>query len=136
MLEHTPVQVSSSRNLKRLFTLRSLMIAGALFAVLGARYLLDIDLQLAPLLLIVGLLASVNLWTWRRVRRGTLVTDRCSRNRGAAIFRRWGHQPFRLAVSDAVDCRRDGTVGTGDLDHRRYGDAVLQPADALLRAAG
>ena len=76
MLEHTPVQVSSSRNLKRLFTLRSLMIAGALFAVLGARYLLDIDLQLAPLLLIVGLLASVNLWTWRQVRRGTLVTDR------------------------------------------------------------
>ena len=44
MLEHTPAQVSSSRNLKRLFTLRSLMIAGAFFAVLGARYLFDIEL--------------------------------------------------------------------------------------------
>jgi two-component system sensor histidine kinase RegB len=72
----TPAQVSSSRNLKRLFTLRSLMITAEISAVIGAHYLLDIPLQLAPLLTIIGLLSLVNLWTWGQVRRGAMVTDR------------------------------------------------------------
>jgi two-component system sensor histidine kinase RegB len=76
MPEHTPAAVSSSRNLKRLFNLRSMMIAGEFFAVLGARYLLEIDLQLPPLLLIIGLLALVNTWTWWQVHRERMVTDR------------------------------------------------------------
>ncbi len=76
MLGHTPSEVSSSRNLRRLFTLRSLMIGGELFAIVGARQLLAIDLPLAPLLTIIGLLTLVNAWTWRQVRRGVLVTDR------------------------------------------------------------
>jgi two-component system sensor histidine kinase RegB len=76
MPDHTPAQITSSRNLKRLFTLRSLMIAAELLAVIGARQLLGIQLQLVPLLTIIGLLSLVNVWTWREVRRGAMVTDR------------------------------------------------------------
>lgn len=76
MPDHTPAQVSSSRNLKRLFTLRSLMIAAEISAVIGARFLLHIPLELTPILAIIGLLVLVNIWTWRKVRRGALITDR------------------------------------------------------------
>ena len=76
MPDQTPAQVSSSLNLKRLFTLRSLMITAEVSAMIGARYLLEIDLQLAPLLTIISLLFLVNIWTWQQVRRGTPVTDR------------------------------------------------------------
>lgn len=71
-----PDDTSSTRNLKRLFTLRSLMIAGELTAALSARYLLEIPLGLAPVLGIVGALTLVNLWTWREVRRGETVSNR------------------------------------------------------------
>jgi two-component system sensor histidine kinase RegB len=76
MPTYTPTDISSSRNLKRLFTLRSLMISGELFAILGARQLLDIDLPLTPLLTIICLLTLANVWTWRQVHQGTPVTDR------------------------------------------------------------
>jgi two-component system sensor histidine kinase RegB len=73
--EQTPAQVSSSRNLKRLFTLRSLMIAGECSAVIAARYLLETPLALAPLMTIIGLLSLVNVWTWRQVQRAAIITD-------------------------------------------------------------
>ena len=44
----SPFESSSTRNLKRLFVLRSLMITGALAAILGAHYLLELTLPLPP----------------------------------------------------------------------------------------
>jgi len=76
MLVPTPTEASSSRNLKRLFTLRSLMIGGEFFAILSSHQLLDIELPLKPLLSIIGLLTLVNIWTWRQVHRGARITDR------------------------------------------------------------
>ena len=61
--------------MKRLFTLRSLMIGGELLAVLGIHYLTDVRLPLTAMLGIIGLLAAINLWTWLQVRSRTLVTD-------------------------------------------------------------
>lgn len=75
MPENTAAEISSSRNLKRLFTLRWLMIAAELSAVLGANFVLDIELSLIPLLLIIGLLSLVNAWTWTQIRSGALITD-------------------------------------------------------------
>jgi two-component system sensor histidine kinase RegB len=72
----TPTELSSTRNLKRLFTLRSLMISGELLAILGIYYLMDVSLPLAAMLGIVGLLSLINAWTWLQVRRKTLITDR------------------------------------------------------------
>jgi two-component system, sensor histidine kinase RegB len=71
----TPTELSSTRNLKRLFTLRSLMISGELIAIVGIHFLTDVRLALAAMLGIVSLLTVVNLWTWLQVRSGTLVTD-------------------------------------------------------------
>jgi two-component system sensor histidine kinase RegB len=76
MSEHTPAQVSSSRNLNRLFTLRSLMIAGECSVVMAARYLLETPLPLTPIMAIIGLLSLVNVWTWRQVQRGAMISDR------------------------------------------------------------
>ena len=72
----TPTELSSTRNLKRLFTLRSLMIGGELLAVLGIYCLMDVRLPLAAMLGIIGLLSLVNVWTWLQVRRRSLITDR------------------------------------------------------------
>ncbi|VAW74030.1 Sensor histidine kinase PrrB (RegB) [hydrothermal vent metagenome] len=71
----TPTELSSTHNLKRLFTLRSLMISGELSAILGIHFLLDIKLPLASMLGIISLLALVNIWTWVQVHRGVLVSD-------------------------------------------------------------
>lgn len=75
MPEQSPAEASSARNLNRLFTLRSLMIAAEIMAVLGAHFLLGIRLHLTALLVIAALLAMVNLRTWRQVRRRTPVSD-------------------------------------------------------------
>jgi two-component system, sensor histidine kinase RegB len=75
MPENTPVDASSSRNLKRLFTLRILMLSGEFAAVLGAHYLLGIRLPMTPLLVVIGLLGLVNAWTWTQVRSGVLISD-------------------------------------------------------------
>jgi two-component system sensor histidine kinase RegB len=71
----TPTELSSTRNLKRLFTLRSLMICGELLAILGIHYLTAVSLPLAAMLGIVGLLTAINAWTWLQVRSGALITD-------------------------------------------------------------
>jgi len=66
---------SSSRNLKRLVTLRSLMIVGELGAVITARVVLDLQLPLTPMLAIIAGLAAVNVWTWRQVKKRRAVSD-------------------------------------------------------------
>ena len=72
----TPTELSSIRNLKRLFTLRSLMISGELLAILGAYYLMDVRLPLGAMIGIVGLLTVINVWTWLQVHSGALITDK------------------------------------------------------------
>lgn len=65
----------SNRNLKRLFQLRTLVISGELIALLGIRYLTDIQLPLAPLLTILALHALINIWTWKRAQVTADITD-------------------------------------------------------------
>lgn len=71
-----PTEASSSRNLKRLFILRGLIISGELLALLAVHLLIEMPLPVLPLLLIIGTLALVNLWTWHRIRSGALIHDR------------------------------------------------------------
>lgn len=75
MTESGPTQASSTRNLKRLFALRSLLIAGGLAVLLTLHFALSIALPLGPLLLIIGLLCLLNLWTWRLVRKERHIRD-------------------------------------------------------------
>jgi two-component system sensor histidine kinase RegB len=72
----SPSAISDNRNLKRLYTLRSFMIAGYLLVFLSLRFLLDIQLPTLPLLSIISLLCAVNLWTWQQVRNAGPVPDR------------------------------------------------------------
>jgi two-component system sensor histidine kinase RegB len=76
MPNHTPAQASASRNLKRLFTLRSLLIAVACTVLIGVHQVLSVSIPVLPLSIIVGLLSLVNLWTWWQLRGGVVVTDR------------------------------------------------------------
>lgn len=71
----TALPAPSNKNLKRLFALRNIEIAGQLFAVLGARYGFDTHLPLAPMLAITGLLAAANAATWWRLRKPWPVAD-------------------------------------------------------------
>ena len=75
MQTRNPTETSSSRNLKRLFILRSLMITGELLALLTVHILIDMPLQTKPLLLIIGALGLVNLWTWHRIHSGAFILD-------------------------------------------------------------
>jgi two-component system sensor histidine kinase RegB len=70
-----PTQISSAHNLRRLFLLRTLMIVGALLAVVGIPLMADLALPSGPLLLIIGVLAVVNLWTWQRIRSDVHIRD-------------------------------------------------------------
>ncbi len=70
-----PTQVSSARNLKRLFLLRNLMITGELLAVFVMHFVAGLTLPLAPLLLIIACLGGVNLWTWKRIRSNIHIRD-------------------------------------------------------------
>jgi two-component system sensor histidine kinase RegB len=76
MPEQSPAQASSRRNLKRLFILRSLMIAGYLLGLLTAHFFVNIELPMTPLLIIIGSLTLTNLWTWHRVRSTAYIRDR------------------------------------------------------------
>ena len=62
-------------NLRRLSAMRWFAVAGQLAAIAAARPLLDIDLPLAPMLLIVALLAAFNVASLLRLRRPAPVTD-------------------------------------------------------------
>jgi len=70
-----PARASSTRNLKQLFLLRSLVIAGILLALPAAQWFGGLDLPLLPLLLISASLGLINLWTWKRVRSGAFISD-------------------------------------------------------------
>ncbi|MFQ5644879.1 MAG: ATP-binding protein [Thiogranum sp.] len=76
MQTRNPTETSSSRNLKRLFILRSLTITGELLALLTVHALIDMPLPVKPLLLIIGTLVLVNLWTWHRIHSGAFIRDR------------------------------------------------------------
>lgn len=76
MPQTTPTELSSTRNLKRLFNLRSLMMSGELLAILGIHYLTGIRLPLTAMLSIVGLMLLINVWTWQQVRSETFISDR------------------------------------------------------------
>ncbi len=66
---------ASSRNLKRLFMLRSLMITWELLAILAVHFGIGIRLPLAPLSATIGMLILVNLWTWQRIRSRADIRD-------------------------------------------------------------
>ena len=70
-----PTQASSAHNLKRLFLLRTLMIAGVLLALFVIHFIAGLTLPLAPLLLIIGSLGLVNVWTWQRIRSEVHIRD-------------------------------------------------------------
>jgi len=70
-----PTRDSSTRNLKRLFLLRNLVIAGELLALLVANTLVGLDLPAQPLLAIIGIMAAVNFWTWRRILTAPSIRD-------------------------------------------------------------
>lgn len=55
-------------NLRRLFVLRNLVIAGQLGLIAWARFGLDVQLALAPISTALAALALLNVWTWRRLR--------------------------------------------------------------------
>jgi two-component system sensor histidine kinase RegB len=75
MQHQDPAGASSTRNLKRLFLLRNLVIIGELGALLVAHQLAGLELPVRPLLLIIGTLAAVNFWTWRRIRSAANIQD-------------------------------------------------------------
>jgi len=70
-----PTQASSARNLKRLFLLRNLMIAGVLLALFVIHFIAGLTLPLTPLLLIIGSLGLVNVWTWQKIRSEVHIRD-------------------------------------------------------------
>jgi two-component system sensor histidine kinase RegB len=70
-----PTQASSAHNLKRLFLLRNLMIAGVLLALFVIHFIAGFMLPLTPLLLIIGSLGLVNVWTWQRIRSAVHIRD-------------------------------------------------------------
>lgn len=75
MANHDPGQASGRRNLKRLFYLRTLVIAGELLALLVIHGFTRIQLSLPPLLGIIGLMLLVNIWTWYRSRGDFEIRD-------------------------------------------------------------
>ena len=70
-----PTRDSSTRNLKRLFMLRNLVIVGELLALLVANTLVELDLPVQPLLFVISLQALLNIWTWRRILGASSIQD-------------------------------------------------------------
>ncbi len=75
MRRQDPTSASSTRNLKRLFLLRNLVITGELAALLVTHLLAGLELPVQPLLLIIGVLGAVNFWTWRRILSSASIQD-------------------------------------------------------------
>ncbi|MGD2076045.1 MAG: ATP-binding protein [Gammaproteobacteria bacterium] len=71
-----PTGASGTGSLKQLFVLRNLVITSALLALPAVQWLADIRLPLSPLLLIIGVLGLVNLWTRHRIRSTAHIHDR------------------------------------------------------------
>ena len=71
-----PTEASSNRNLKRLFVLRNLIIAGGTLALATIHFLTEMNLPLAGLTTVIAALGLLNLWTWQRIRSGDYIRDR------------------------------------------------------------
>ncbi|MGH8720012.1 MAG: ATP-binding protein, partial [Burkholderiales bacterium] len=56
-------------NLRRLFWLRAIAIAGQIAAVLGVHYGLGVALPIAPMLAVIVLLMMLDAFTWIRIER-------------------------------------------------------------------
>lgn len=67
--------VSATPNLRRLFLLRNIVIAGQVLAIAAAVRLLDTPLALLPMGVVIAVLITLNLRTWVRLREGTPVGD-------------------------------------------------------------
>ncbi len=65
---------ASLQNLKRLFWLRSIVIAGEIMAIVVALQFLQITLPLWPIASTILVYAAVNAFTWFRVKRGKRVS--------------------------------------------------------------
>lgn len=65
----------ATTNLRRLFLLRNIEIAGQVAALLAATQWLDIALPIGLMLMVVAQLALINLLTWLRLRRPWPVSD-------------------------------------------------------------
>lgn len=68
-------RTASWRNLRRLFWLRNVVIAGQFATLVVAETLFGLDLPSAPLLGAIATLAVLNLLTWRRLARLQRVAD-------------------------------------------------------------
>jgi two-component system, sensor histidine kinase RegB len=68
-------QAPASINLQRLVLLRSIVIAGQIFALLIATYFLLIPLPVPAIITIIGTLALFNLFSWWRANQIWPVTD-------------------------------------------------------------
>ena len=63
------------RNLRRLFLLRNIIIPGIALGILLATGVFKLSLPLRPLVIITGLLATLNILTWRRLKSGVRIRD-------------------------------------------------------------
>ena len=70
-----PMMALPTSNLRRIFLLRSIEIAGLLLAIVLARHVLELPLPLPPIAAVIGLLGLVNLFTWWRLRQVWPVAD-------------------------------------------------------------
>ena len=68
-------QTASTRNLRRLFWLRNVVIAGQCAALWAAQRFFDLQLPLTPLLGAIGTLGLLNALTWWRIRSVHQVAD-------------------------------------------------------------
>lgn len=67
--------VNAVPNLRRLFVLRNIVIAGQTLAIAAAVKLLDAALALAPMSAVIAVLITLNMRTWTRLRQGVPVGD-------------------------------------------------------------
>ena len=65
----------SQPNLRRLFLLRNIVIAGQVAAIAAAVLWLDITLPLAPMGFVIVAQGLLNLWTWWQLRQNKPVSD-------------------------------------------------------------
>jgi two-component system, sensor histidine kinase RegB len=65
----------SQSNLRRLFLLRNIVIAGQIAAIAAAVLWLDITLPVGPMAIVIAAQVLLNLWTWRQLHRNSPVSD-------------------------------------------------------------
>lgn len=67
--------LSTYKNLKLLWWLRNIAIAGQAITITTVTQLLDIPLQILPLSLILSLSATLNMLTWWRIKYTSVITE-------------------------------------------------------------